>query len=136
MNKYRFALLIENDHLTFNLLKRALKKLGMDIYCVQTCKAAEALIRQCEPALVFADSSLGDGSWSNILDFAEEAEVPLNVIVVSGYADTKRYLSVLEHGAFDYIVPPFEHSALDFVVRSAQLDVRRRREGLAGTAVA
>jgi FixJ family two-component response regulator len=66
-----------------------------------------------------------------ILNIAESAEVPLNVIVVASQPDTRFYVSVMERGAFDFVAPPFEHESLNFVVRSAELDVRRRREAVA-----
>jgi len=58
---------------------------------------------------------------------AEMASSPVDVIVVGAKEDIRLYLSALEGGAFDFVLPPFEHQALEFVVESAQQDVRRRR---------
>jgi FixJ family two-component response regulator len=62
---------------------------------------------------------------------ADEADVPVNVIVVGNQPDTRHYLSVMERGAFDFVAPPFEHEPLSCVVRSAAQDVHRRREASA-----
>ena len=45
----------------------------------------------------------------------------MNVIVVGATPDTKQYLDVMERGAFDFVVAPFEREPLGFVVRSAGL---------------
>jgi FixJ family two-component response regulator len=74
--------------------------------------------------------------WVSILNIADSADVPLSVIVVAGHPDTRLYVSVMERGAFDFVVPPFEHEPLSFVTRSAALYTQRRRIALAhaGTA--
>jgi FixJ family two-component response regulator len=64
----------------------------------------------------------------------EKATSPLNVIVVGTTTNNKLYLSALERGAFDFLSPPFERQALDFVVKSAGQDVRHRRQRQAGAA--
>jgi FixJ family two-component response regulator len=41
--------------------------------------------------------------------------------------DTKFYVSAIERGAFDFVLPPFELGGLRHVVRTAGLHVRDRR---------
>jgi len=94
------------------------------------------LIPQCKPHLIFADLSLWDGSWAYILNLAEQADVPLNVIVVGMIPESHVYVSAMERGAFDFVAPPFELTLLDFVVRAAASDARNRREATARMAVA
>ena len=38
------------------------------------------------------------------------------------------YVWALEGGAYDFVLPPFEHEALGFVVQSARRDVDRRTQ--------
>jgi response regulator of citrate/malate metabolism len=104
--------------------------LSIGTYSVATCKEAKDLISQCKPHIIFTESSLRDGWWSSLLNIADAANVPLSVIVISEHPDTRLYLSVMERGAFDFLVPPFEHEPLDFVA------TQRRREALAQAAVA
>lgn len=123
-----FALLVHNRPETFESLKEALRHLSVDTRSVDTCREAEALLRQCAPHLIFADVSLPDGAWKGVLKLAEEADVPLNVIAVGAIPNSRVYLSAMEQGAFDFVAPPFELAPLDFVVRSAASDARLRRE--------
>ena len=136
MSERLFALLVHDQSAAFEPLKRALKNLSVETCSVGTCGEAERLISQCAPQIIFTESSMADGSWVSIVNLAEAADVPLNVIVVGAVPDMRFYLSVMERGAFDFVVPPFEHETLKFVVRSAALDTQARRGALAHTSVA
>jgi DNA-binding NtrC family response regulator len=131
-----FALLVHDQSESFESLKRTLRDLSVETYSVTTCKEAAALISQCRPHMIFTAKSLEDGSWASVLNIADSADVPLSVIVVAAHPDTRLYVSVMEHGAFDFVVPPFEHEPLSFVTRSAALYTHRLRDGLARTGAA
>ncbi len=128
MNDHVFALLVHDRPEPFAALKRTLGDLGIETFSVSTCQQAKKLISQCKPHVIFTEEALADGSWTRVLKMVEDAEAPINVIVVGVLPDTKQYISVMERGAFDFVAPPFEHEPLDFVTRSAALDVDRRRE--------
>ncbi len=134
MRNHSFALLVHSRCEPFQSLKQSLRDLSIETYSVATCREAEELISQCKPHIVFTDASLVDGSWERILNFTDTRNVPLSLIVVSAVVDTRLYLSVMERGAFDFVVPPFEHESLNFVTRSAALATQRRREALASAA--
>ncbi len=135
MKDHLFALLVHGEHESFTALRRVLWELSIETYSVETCREAQDLITQCEPHVIFAGASLRDGSWLSLVNIAEAVDVPVNVIVVGNVPDTRHYTSVMERGAFDFVAPPFEHESLNFVVRSAHLDVLRRRAGAARVAV-
>lgn len=71
------------------------------------------------PGLIFTDTDLSDGTWSDILRLADMRDVP--VIVVSRFVDLPLYLEVLESGAADYIVPPFRDADVLYVLEGALL---------------
>ena len=131
MSNHIFALLVHNRMEPFEGLKRALKELSVETYSVRTCKEAINLMTQCRPHVVFADAALTDGSWLSIANLAEQAEAPVSVIVVGTVPNTKLYLSVMERGAFDFVAPPFEHEALNFIIKSAALNTHHRRDAAA-----
>jgi FixJ family two-component response regulator len=78
--------------------------------------------------VIFTQSPVADGSWVRIADMADEANVPLSVIVVGTVPDTRFYLSIMERGAFDFVAPPFEHEPLNYVLQSAAMSAHRRRQ--------
>jgi DNA-binding NtrC family response regulator len=138
MTDHLFALLVHEKSETFEQLRRVLWELSVETFSVRTCKDAQDLITQCKPCVIFTENALSDGSWLSLLNTAEAAEVPVSLIVVGKgtVPDTHAYVSVLDRGAFDYITPPFDHGPLSFLVRSADLDTRRRREATARAEVA
>ena len=136
MSDHLFALLIHDKSEPCESLKRTLRELSIETYSVSTFREAKELISQCKPQVVFTESSLPDGSWVSIFSMAEMAKLPLSVIVVGATPDTRFYLSVTERGAFDFVVPPFEHESLKFVVRSAAINAHRHRKASGRTLVA
>lgn len=126
MDGHAFALLVYDEPHPLESLKPVLRDLSVETCSVRTCEEAGRLISQTQPQLVFTDASLPDGSWADVVRMAEMASSPVDVIVVGAKEDIRLYLSALEGGAFDFVLPPFEHEALEFVVESARQDVRRR----------
>jgi DNA-binding NtrC family response regulator len=136
MNNRLFALLLHDHSNTLESLRLALRDLSVETFSVETLEKARRLLPQTQPHLVFTDTSLPDGSWTDVINLAEKAGTPVNVIVVGGSNDMKLYISALERGAFDFVLPPFEHEPLDYVVHSASEDVARRRRELVRAAAA
>ena len=135
MKEHLFALVVHDCPEPFESLKRTLRELSVEAFSIETCREAENLIGQCRPHLIFTQGGLQDGSWLRVLNLAEASDPSPKVIVVGAFPDTRLYLSVMEKGAFDFVAPPFEPLPLGFVVRTAELDVRRR-DALARAAVA
>ncbi|MFB3923242.1 MAG: two-component system response regulator [Terriglobia bacterium] len=117
-------------------LKAALRAHSIEMCSAKTCEEVERLLSQTQPELIFTDTILPDGSWADIVRLAENSPAPANVVVVGACADTKLYISAMEHGAFDFILPPFEEKPLTHVLQVAVENVRRRRGELAVKAVA
>jgi len=91
-------------------------------------RAGQADARRVEPRpLVFTDTELRDGTWTDILAVAERAACPVNVVVVARVVDTRFYVEAMEAGVFDFIVPPFNATDLAHVVRCAADNVLARR---------
>ena len=136
MNDRYFALLVHERPAPLDSLKSALRELSIETYSVNSCEEAKRLLSQTEPQIVFTDTTLPDGTWADVVDMAEGATAPVNVIGVGANKDVKFYISALERGAYDFVLPPFERQALDYVVHSAGDDARLRRHALARAAVA
>ena len=135
MKEYAFGLLVSGRALPESL-RAALREMDIATWTCESCQEVSTLLDQTHPQLVFTDTQLSDGSWRDVVNMAQQATSPVNVIVVGRTADMQFYLSVIESGAFDYFVPPFELVPLQYVVRLAVEDVRGRRTTLARMAVA
>jgi DNA-binding NtrC family response regulator len=122
------ALLVHQDSDTLRLLKCALERQGLRVIQAESRAQAKRMMGGLNPApLVFTDVQLPDGSWADILAVAEEAALPVNVIVVARVVDTRFYVEAIETGAFDFIAPPFTATDLAHVVRCAVDNVLTRR---------
>lgn len=136
IQKKVFALLVSEEDESSKTLKNLLKNHGIEIWTARTCEEAARLMDQTHPELVFTSTMLCDGTWSDVVRLAEKTLVPMNVIVVGRCKDTQLYLSTLDFGAFDFILPPFEAVPIAFVARVAAENARRRREEQTRKAVA
>jgi DNA-binding NtrC family response regulator len=134
--KKAFALLAFDGDELLEDLKAQLKDLMIETGRARTCEEVARLLEQTHPELIFTGTKLSDGTWKDVLSLTEKAYVPINVIVVGMCKDTSLYLSTIDYGAFDFILPPFERDALGHVVRVASENVRCRREQQAIRAVA
>lgn len=134
--KKLFALVASSENRCFHDLKATLKKQSVEVYSSDSCQEVARLLDQTHPELVFTAKLLSDGTWRNVIYLSEKASVPTSVIVVGENKDTRFYLSAMDYGAFDFILPPFEEDAIAHVVRVASESVRRRREFQAVKAVA
>lgn len=132
MKKRTSAVLVYNEAGPFRGLEKALKGQSMKLRRAQNCAEAGRFLGQANPPhLAFTEAKLPDGTWADVLAATVKAKQPVNVIVVGRVEDTKFYVQVMENGAFDFIVPPFEAGDLDHVLRCAIDNVIGRREALA-----
>ena len=120
-----FALLVHSQSEPMGSLKRALEHLAVAVYPVSNCKDAESVLWLVKPDIVFADASLPDGGWADIVSQSKDAKAPVNVIVVGGAEDRELHASVMEQGGFDFIVPPFDLAPLALAVRMAAQRARK-----------
>ncbi len=114
------ALLVHDEERPVAELKPLLELQGIETTQARSCAEAESALACVEPpALIFTDTVLCDGTWTDVQSLVEHMEVP--VIVVSRFVDLPVYLDVLESGAADFIVPPFRETDVAWVVESALL---------------
>jgi len=128
MNERVSALLIYERLGSFGDVQRMLESRAIEVQIARSC--GDALLRlwsEQPPHLVFTETQLLDGMWADVLSMTRKSRLPVTVIVVSRLADINLYVQVLERGAFDCIIPPFEVFELDHVIRCATDNVMARR---------
>jgi two-component system response regulator PilR (NtrC family) len=131
MTKGISALLIHENSNTLRALKCLLEGQGVRVIQAGSRARAKRMLGGLNPVpLVFTDAQLPDGTWADILELAEKAAMPVNVIVVAQIVDTRFYVETIEAGAFDFIAPPFNATDLAYVLRCAADNVIARRAAL------
>jgi DNA-binding NtrC family response regulator len=123
-----FVLLVHDRPNPLESLKTDLKNLSVKTWSAKSLDEAAKLLDQTRPDLVFTDTQLADGTWSEVVSLTERAGAPADVIVVGSHVDSSVYISAMESGAFDFIVPPLAPKSLAHIVGVAIDNVRRRRD--------
>ena len=122
------ALLVHHNSDMFITLQATLEHLGVrDTHAESRAQAKRLLGVQKPVPLVFTDTHLPDGMWSDILALAQKAALPVNVIVVARVVNTRFYIETIEAGAFDFVAPPFNATDLTHVIRHAADNVLKQR---------
>jgi DNA-binding NtrC family response regulator len=113
------ALLVGKQDGCLPKLKRCLEELGMKTaYVERPNQVRNRLQKPDAPEVVFAHTEPADETWSEVVAAARQSgKQP--VILASRVVDDQKYLDALEHGAFDFVVPPFRPRELRHVVDSA-----------------
>lgn len=122
------ALLVHDQEEPFRALEQVLLNLGIQTQHAHTCSEASAALRgPRSPRLVLTDAALADGTWTDVLNLAGANRGAVPVIVVSRLVDIDLYLTTLESGASDFIVPPLSPADLAHIVKTAigRVPVRR-----------
>ncbi len=112
-------------------LGRVLTDAGVTVRLAKSCADAREVVANCNvPCVLFSDVSLPDGTWVDILSLANEGERNIPVIVLSRVVDIALYISALESGACDFVVPPYYHQDTAHILKCVA------SEGLAVQSVA
>jgi DNA-binding response OmpR family regulator len=128
MSKVARALLIHDQEEPLGELTRILEHLHFEVVRTRSCSdALEALNQESPPSLVFTDVTLPDGTWKDVLRALESSPSVADVILVSRVVDDPLYITALESGAADFVVPPFKESDVAWVVGNAVRNNPRRK---------
>jgi DNA-binding NtrC family response regulator len=124
------AVLIQDEFDSLGSLPRVLANLSVETHCANGFKEAKRLIVKHQPHLVFANQSQWCDYFEEIVCLASSADHVFDIIVVGPMPQVEWRASAIDHGAFEYVAPPFTHESLTGVVHSAVLDVIDRRQAL------
>lgn len=131
-----FALIVHVRPDPCEELKTVLRRLGVDTFSVSSCREAAHLLERTEPHLLFTDTKLPDGSWTDVLNLAEDVPAPICCMVVANAKGPEFRQTALEYGAFDCLDSPFEVESVSEVLDRAASFVQAGRERRARAAVA
>ena len=123
------VLIVEDDDLLANQVKREVTSLGWEFVIVGTVRAARAQFAKVAFDLVILDRMLGDSEdglalirWFNEL----ETKAP-GILVASRLGATHDHILALDLGADDYINKPYDLEELNARLRAVARRVRGKR---------
>ena len=101
-------------------LLEALESCGIDLLLVCNCNEGRRMLEiQPQVQVVLADAALPDGDWREVLQIVAQAGVNAEVVVCSRLGDHKLWIDVLEQGAYDVLVEPYECEEVRRIVEAA-----------------
>jgi two-component system response regulator PilR (NtrC family) len=111
-------LVVDDEADLRELLEITLLKMGLDVDCAATLRAARRLLQEQRYDLVLTDMRLPDGMGLELVrEVAATSKTPIAVITAYGSADNA--VVALKAGAFDYVSKPVVLDELRQLVRSA-----------------
>lgn len=120
----RFLLIEDNEHLATAVIDR-LRLDGHVIDHAARLGDAEEFVATADYDLILLDIMLPDGDGRDFLARNRERNDPTPVIVLTARAEVSDRVSMLDLGADDYLIKPFDFSELEARCRA----VLRRRAG-------
>ena len=101
-------------------LLEALDCCGIDVLAVCDCNEARRMLEIQPPVqVVLTDAALPDGDWRAVLQIVAQACANIEVVVCSLLGDHKLWIEVLEQGAYDVLVEPYQHEEIRRIIEAA-----------------
>ena len=100
------------------------RKDGLELHTAGSGEAALELIPQLKPDLVIMDVRMGGITGIETLQRLREFDSKTPVILMTAFGTTQTAIQAMKHGAYDYILKPFDVPKLEEMVGKA-LDAAR-----------
>jgi two-component system, NtrC family, response regulator AtoC len=121
-------LLIDDDEGLNHFLGRFFKRKGYSVtVCSDGHSALETLYDQPFD-LILLDYKMPGLNGLDVLKSIKKTEVKTPVILMTAYSNTDTTIEAMKHGAYDYLVKPFERKELSRIVSEALLLNRQMKE--------
>jgi len=112
-------LIVDDEILTLNNLKKILEKEGYEIYLADSGERALEIAETYKPHLVLLDLMLPGISGIEVLKRIKERERETIVIMMTAYEILEKAVEAMKLGAYDYLLKPFKINELKNTVRRA-----------------
>jgi two-component system response regulator AtoC len=105
-------LIIDDEVLTLNNLRRALQKDGYDILLADSGETGIEIYKNHRPNLVLVDLMLPGIDGIEVLKAIKEIDAHTVVIMITAYEIIEKAVESMKLGAYDYLLKPFKISEL------------------------
>jgi len=112
-------LIIDDEVLTLNNLKRALEKEGYEVLLADSGETGLDAFKKHHPNLVLLDVMLPGIDGVTVLRNIKEMDLHTVVIMITAYEILEKAVEAMKLGAYDYLLKPFKISDLKTTVARA-----------------
>ncbi len=122
------VLIIDDEVLTLNNLKRALTKEGYEVLVADSGETGLEIFRKNRPNIVLADLMLPGIDGIEVLKQIKSSEATTAVIMITAYEIIEKAIEAMKLGAYDYLMKPFKITELKAsIARALELQSLRVR---------
>ncbi len=125
-------LIIDDEVLTLNNLRRALEKEGYEIFLADSGETGIKIFQEQYPDLVLVDLMLPGIDGIEVLKRIKETSENTVVIMMTAYEIIEKAVLAMKLGAFDYLLKPFKIGDLKIVIKRA-FEIQKLRLRLSET---
>lgn len=113
------ALILEDDKRISALITRVVESIGLKALTCCTIAEAVAASEKTTFAVILTDDQLPDGRATALLERLDQLGQTAPRIMVTGFPDIARAVSLMRGGLFDYVTKPFDISHLVDTIQRA-----------------
>lgn len=117
------VLIIEDDAALRHSIVQTLELEGLEPIATSAFTQARRSIRANFRGVVLSDIKMPDHDGFHVLDFVQDRDAELPVILLTGYSDVPTAMRAMKHGAYDYLEKPCDP---DRLVETLQRALRHR----------
>jgi DNA-binding NtrC family response regulator len=88
-------------------------------YCVATIQQATQWLSNHHAPVIICDDTLPDGHWQELWERVRRLQEPSAFIVSAHWTDARLWAEVLNLGAYDVLVKPYEKSEVTRILQQA-----------------
>lgn len=122
------VLVIDDDAEIRYSIDRVLTNIGTSVIAADCGETGIAKARTVNPDIIFLDNRMGGISGIETLQHLRTAAPHSMVILMTAYGTTQTAIEAMKHGAFDYVLKPFDLKKLEALVAKALQASRDIRE--------
>ncbi|NOT86278.1 MAG: sigma-54-dependent Fis family transcriptional regulator, partial [Methylococcaceae bacterium] len=117
--KESYTLIVDDEADIRELLEMTLQRMQIKSLCAATISEAKALLKIHQFNLCLTDMKLPDGDGLELLDFIQQAENALPVVVITAHGNMDIAIRAMKKGAFDFVSKPVDLGLLRQLVQNA-----------------
>lgn len=120
MNPSLSILLIDDEEVQLNSLKRFLTRRGYEVFTATTGEDGFVIARQNTIDLVITDFRMPGWSGLDTLREIKSLNPDIEVVVLTAYGSIEDAVQIMKEGAYDYLTKPVDLDELEALVRRVQ----------------
>jgi len=110
------GLLVDDDTLYLEALRRALTRRGIDCEIAADMATALAIAARTTPDFALVDLKLGEASGLSLIEPLRAIRADMRILLVTGYASIATAVEAIKRGADDYLPKPVSADTLQRIL--------------------